>query len=161
MIQKCIVGLVLMLCVGLSAKAQTVEVLTFEQLQTRMASQKQEVVVYNFWATWCKPCVEEMPAFEKLYKEYQPKGVHVVFVSLDFKSKHAKVVEFADKKELQGEVILLDAPDYNAWIDKVSTEWGGSIPATLVVKKTGNVQKFHEGSMTYNELVTFIKPLLK
>lgn len=161
MMQKWILGLILTLGFGLSAMALTVEVLTFEQLAARMASPKQEVVVYNFWATWCKPCVEEMPAFEKLAADYKAKGLAVVFVSMDFKSKHAKVVEFAAQKELKNEVVLLNAPDYNAWIDKLSPEWSGAIPATLVVKKTGNVRKFHEGSFTYEELVSFIKPLIK
>lgn len=153
--------LLLGLLFTLGATAQTVEILTFEQLEARMANQKQEVVVYNFWATWCKPCVEEMPAFEKLAADYKAKGVHVVFVSIDFKSKHAKVVEFAAQKQLKAEVVLLNAPDYNAWIDKVSPQWSGAIPATLVVKKTGNIRKFHEGSFSYDELVSFITPLLK
>lgn len=159
--QKWIFGLALVLGFGLSAAAQTVEILTFEQFAAKVANQKQEVVVYNFWATWCKPCVEEMPAFEKLAKDYKAQGLTVVFVSMDFKSKHAKVVEFVGQKELQSEVVLLNAPDYNAWIDKISPEWSGAIPATIVVKKTGNVHKFHEGSFTYEELVNFIKPLLK
>lgn len=161
MMHKWILGLALAMGLCLSAGAQTVEVVTFEQLEKLIANQKHEVVVYNFWATWCKPCVEEMPAFEKLAADYKSKGVHVVFVSLDFKSKHQSVVDFAKKKALKAEVILLNAPDYNAWIDKISPEWGGSIPATLVVKKTGNARKFHEGSFSYEELVTFIKPLLK
>ena len=71
------------------------------------------------------------------------------------------LVEFVTQKQLQNEVVLLNAPDYNAWIDKVSPQWSGAIPATLVVKKTGNVLKFHEGSFTYDELVNFVKPLLK
>jgi thiol-disulfide isomerase/thioredoxin len=158
---KWILGMVLLFGLSQVVLAQTVEILTYEQLQARMSNQKQEVVVYNFWATWCKPCVEEMPAFEKLALDYQAKGVAVVFVSIDFKSKHAKVVEFVGQKQLKSEVVLLNAPDYNAWIDKVSPEWSGAIPATLVLKKTGNVQKFHEGSFTYEELVNFIKPLLK
>lgn len=161
MMRKWILALALVLGIGLSVSAQKVEILTFEQLQARMANQKQEIVVYNFWATWCKPCVEEMPAFEKLAADYKAKGLAVVFVSMDFKSKHAKVVEFVAQKQLKNEVVLLNAPDYNAWIDKVSPEWSGAIPATLVVKKTGKVLKFHEGSFTYDELVNYIKPLLK
>lgn len=161
MMQKWILALALVLGLGLNVSAQTVEILTFEQLQTRIANQQQEVVVYNFWATWCKPCVEEMPAFEKLAADYKAKGLAVVFVSMDFKSKHAKVVDFVAQKQLQNEVVLLNAPDYNAWIDKISPQWSGAIPATMVVKKTGNVLKFHEGSFTYDELLNFVKPLLK
>lgn len=161
MMHRMIMSLALLFCLGVSVAAQKVEIITFEQLQARITSQPQEIVIYNFWATWCKPCVEEMPAFEKLAIDYKTKGVAVVFVSMDFKSKHSKVVEFVAQRQLQNEVVLLNAPDYNAWIDKVSLEWSGAIPATLAVKKTGNVHSFHEGSFTYDELVNFIEPLLK
>lgn len=139
--------------------AQDVEVIDFERLETRIKNQPADkAVIYNFWATWCKPCVEEMPYFEMIHKEYGPKGVEVVFVSLDFKSKLSKVETFVVNKGLKAEVVLLDAPDYNAWIDKVSPEWSGAIPATLVVK--GDKQLFHEGSFTYQTLEKFIKPIL-
>ena len=143
----------------LQLSAQEVEVIDFATLQQRMEQQTMdELVVYNFWATWCKPCVEEMPYFEQLNTHYADKNVRVVFVSLDFKSKHQKVVDFVAKKQLQAEVVLLNAPDYNAWIDKISTLWSGAIPATLVRKGTN--KKFHEGSFDYQTLEAFIKPLL-
>lgn len=147
-------------CFGvIQLSAQEVAVVDFAGLQQRMKQQNtDELVIYNFWATWCKPCVEEMPYFEQLNTEYAGKKVKVVFVSLDFKSKHQKVVDFVAKKGLKAEVILLNAPDYNAWIDKISTQWNGAIPATYVVK--GGNNKFHEGSFTYEQLEQFIKPLL-
>lgn len=152
--------LLAIVCLGVfQLSAQEVAVVDFAGLQQRMNEQKKdELVIYNFWATWCKPCVEEMPYFEKLNANYAGKNVKVVFVSLDFKSKHQKVVEFVAKKGLKAEVILLNAPDYNAWIDKVSTDWSGAIPATFVLK--GDEHKFHEGSFTYEQLEQFIKPLL-
>lgn len=152
--------LLAIVCLGVfQLSAQEVTVVDFAGLQQKMNEQsKDELVIYNFWATWCKPCVEEMPCFEKLNANYAGKNVKVVFVSLDFKSKHQKVVEFVAKKGLKAEVILLNAPDYNTWIDKVSTDWSGAIPATFVLK--GDEHKFHEGSFTYEQLEQFIKPLL-
>lgn len=153
----------LILCVSVlvsfNSQAQQVDVIDFAGFQQILKEQPtDETVVYNFWATWCKPCVEEMPYFEQLQANYAAKGVKVVFVSLDFKSKLDKVTEFVGKKDLKAEVVLLYEPDFNSWIDKVSTKWSGAIPATLVVH--GDKKKFHEGQFTYQQLEAFVKPLL-
>lgn len=145
--------------VSITANAQQVEVINFAGFQQILKEQPaNKTVVYNFWATWCKPCVEEMPYFEQLNQNYAAKGVEVVFVNLDFKSKLQKVTEFVAKKDLKADVVMLYEPDFNSWIDKISTQWSGAIPATLVVK--GKEQKFHEGQFTYQQLEDFVKPLL-
>lgn len=149
----------LLMMASMTAFAQLPEIINFSQLKQRMADQKpDEVVVYNFWATWCKPCVEEMPGFEQLNSEYKSKGVRVVFVSMDFSSKQQKVADFIAGNKYKSEVVILSEPDANSWIDKINPQWSGAIPATLVVK--GDQQKFHEGSFTYKELVNFIQPLI-
>ena len=151
--------LLVIILASLTSVAQKVDVINFAGFQQLLKDQATDkTVVYNFWATWCKPCVEEMPYFEQLQAQYAAKGVKVVFVSLDFKSKLDKVTEFVGKKDLKAEVILLYEPDFNSWIDKVSTEWSGAIPATLVVH--GDKKKFHEGQFTYQQLEAFVKPLL-
>lgn len=145
--------------VSITANAQQVEVIDFAGFQQILKEQATDkTVVYNFWATWCKPCVEEMPYFEQLNQNYAAKGVEVVFVSLDFKSKQQKVTEFVAQKDLKADVVMLYEPDFNSWIDKISTQWSGAIPATLVVK--GKERKFHEGQFTYQQLEDFVKPLL-
>ena len=145
--------------VNFTTQAQQVDVIDFAGFQQILKEQPtDETVVYNFWATWCKPCVEEMPYFEQLQANYKAKGLKVVFVSLDFKSKLEKVTEFVGKKDLKAEVVLLYEPDFNSWIDKVSTQWSGAIPATLVVH--GDRKKFHEGQLNYLQLEDLVKPLL-
>ncbi len=114
--------------------------------------------VINFWATWCKPCVKELPAFEKLNENYKEQGIKVVLVSLDFPEKiKTGVVPFIEKHQLQSEVVLLDDPDANTWIPKVSEAWSGAIPATLIIKDGKKV--FFEKSFTYEELETEIKAI--
>lgn len=115
--------------------------------------------VVNFWATWCKPCVKELPAFEQINSDYSDKKVKVVLVSLDFPDKlETHVVPFTEKMELQSEVVLLDDDDMNRWIPMVSEEWSGAIPATIIVKQGS--RKFYERSFTYeeieNELLTML-----
>ena len=118
------------------------------------------VYVLNFWATWCKPCVKELPAFEKLNTEYATKGVKVVLVSPDFPDKlESGVIPFVEKKGLQSKVVLLDAPNENEWIPKVSELWSGAIPATLIVKDGNKI--FYERSFDFETLETEVQSILK
>lgn len=114
--------------------------------------------VINFWATWCKPCVKELPEFEKLNATYSDEKVKVILVSLDFPDKiEQQVIPFIEKNNLQSKVILLDDPDANSWIPKISEEWSGAIPATLFLK--GDNKKFFEKSFTFSELEKEIKSI--
>jgi thiol-disulfide isomerase/thioredoxin len=132
----------------------------FEALEEAFFNKEDELIyVINFWATWCKPCVKELPAFEQLNKNYKNEGVKVVLVSLDFPEKiKTGVIPFIEKHELQSHVVLLDDPDANTWIPKVSEEWSGAIPATVIVKD--GKKTFYERSFTYVELETEIKATL-
>lgn len=116
--------------------------------------------VVNFWATWCGPCVKELPYFEKLNSTYQNKNVEVILVSLDFPHLYEKKLKpFIKKKQLKSKVIALDDPDMNSWIPKVDKSWSGSIPATIIYKD--NERKFFEKSFTFNELEQEVKQFLK
>ena len=121
--------------------------------------EEQTTYVINFWATWCKPCIKELPAFEELNARYQDKGVKVVLVSLDFPDiLQSQVVPFVQKQGLNAEVVLLDDPDANSWIPKVSQQWSGAIPATLMIK--GESERFYERSFTYEELEEELQSIL-
>ena len=115
--------------------------------------------VINFWATWCKPCVKELPAFEMLGEEYKDENVEVVLVSLDF-PEHAKtrVISFIEEHELKSRLLLLDDPDANYWIPAVDKKWSGAIPATVIVKN--GERHFYERSFTYEELENELKTVL-
>lgn len=107
--------------------------------------------VVNFWATWCVPCVEELPSFEKLNEKYKNKKVKVLLVSLDMsKQVESRLLPFLKKKKIESSVVLLNDPDANAWIEKVDKAWSGAIPATIIYKKQD--RKFYERSFTYEEL---------
>ncbi len=119
-----------------------------------------KIYVINFWATWCGPCVKELPYFEKLNAVYNNKNVEVILVSLDFPHLYeSKLKPFIKEKELKSKVIALDDPDMNAWIPKVDKSWSGSIPATVIYNK--GKRKFFEQSFTYEELEKEIKTFLK
>jgi thiol-disulfide isomerase/thioredoxin len=138
-----------------------IEVVNFEELENLLSEQKEEVLLVNFWATWCKPCVEELPYFEEVHDSLAGPDLKVILVSLDFPNKlESQVVPFVKDKGLDPQVILLDDPHENDWIPKVDSTWSGAIPATLFIKK--GQRKFFEKSFTraslFNEVSQFIKP---
>lgn len=107
--------------------------------------------VVNFWATWCVPCVEELPNFEKINANYKENKVKVVLVSLDMvKSVNTKLLPFVKEKQIKSDVLLLHDTDADAWISKVDSTWSGAIPATLIYNS--EMRKFYERSFTYDEL---------
>ena len=132
----------------------------FDTFQKKILQKNNDTTyVVNFWATWCKPCVKELPYFEKINKEYADKKVKVILASLDFPNKvQSQVVPFIKKNKLHAEVILLDDADANTWIPKISEAWSGAIPATVIYKN--DKRMFYEQSFTYKELETEIQKLL-
>ena len=138
------------------------EVVSLEQLQAKTIQQNNDsLYVVNFWATWCRPCVGELPYFEKAGQNFADKKVKILLVSLDFLSQKEKVDQFVEKNKIQNSVYLLQAGDANIWINKVDTSWSGEIPAT-VIYKNGKKVFFREGDFsTQQELDSLIQTNLK
>ncbi|MGY0426564.1 MAG: TlpA disulfide reductase family protein, partial [Polaribacter sp.] len=111
----------------------TVKSYNYKELKPLLEKKDDKIYVINFWATWCGPCVKELPSFEKLKKEYGSKNVEVILVSLDFpKQVDKKLIPFIKKKNLQSKVILLDDANEDFWIKAIDKNWSGAIPATLI-----------------------------
>ncbi len=142
-----------------------VEIITFDRLQTLMQPNPDTVRIINFWATTCRPCIEEMPSFDRFHREYSipkdgVKPVQVLFVSLDFKRDvETKVIPFVKKRGVQATVVFLGPPK-SAEIDGVDASWSGSIPATLIVGTKAGQRSFYEKKMEYDELKDFVKTYL-
>lgn len=135
------------------------EVYDFESLEPLLNQQGDKVYVVNFWATWCAPCLKEMPHFEKLNANYKEKNVEVLFVSLDFPFNYDKKLKpYIKEHKLQSKVVALDDPDMNAWMPKVNEEWTGAIPITIIYNK--EKRQFYERTFTYNELEQEVKQFL-
>ena len=133
---------------------------TFDDFEPILHQDTDTTYVVNFWATWCGPCVKELPYFEALHKRYEDQPVKVVLVSLDFE-KHIvkKLLPFLNKKDIQSDVVLLADGKANNWIDKVDPSWSGAIPITLVYK--GDKREFYEKEFhSEQELVNIISPFL-
>ena len=132
------------------------EIYDYNSFEKFLNKNDDKVYVINFWATWCAPCVKELPYFEKLNTEYNNKNVEVILVSLDFPHLYEKKLKpFIKDKNLNSKVIVLNDPDMNTWIPKVDETWSGSIPATVIYKNDN--RKFYERSFTYEELEKEVK----
>lgn len=146
---------------SLYAHGQTVQVAEFEDLQRILLSGSDTTYVVNFWATWCVPCVKEFPAFQNLAANHQSEKVKVVMVSLDFASeKERTLLPFLRKHPIDAHVMLLDEPDYNAWIGRVDKAWGGEIPVTIIVNGARKIRRFFDHDFTPSSLEdTFTKTI--
>ncbi|CAM1349992.1 Redoxin [Tenacibaculum crassostreae] len=157
-------GLLLFSCENYSqSKAREASIkittLNYEQLKPFLNKNDKKVYVVNFWATWCMPCVKELPAFEKLNQEFKDKNVEILLVSLDFsKQIESNLIPFIKKRNLQSKVVHFDDSNEQFWIPDIAKNWSGSIPATLIYSKSK--RKFYEQSFSYeelqNELQTFL-----
>jgi len=138
-------------------KAQKVEVIKAQQLYQMIEVCEKEACVYNFWATWCAPCIKEIPEFDKL--AMASNEVRVRLISLDdVDDLTVKVKRFIEKRNLKAEVMLLDETDFNEWIPRVDEQWSGAIPATLVVTKSGD-RHFFEKEFKEGELEETLRKL--
>ncbi|NAS11796.1 TlpA family protein disulfide reductase [Poritiphilus flavus] len=107
--------------------------------------------IINFWATWCAPCIKELPYFEQVRKEQLQNDVEVILVSLDMPSMwQSHLIPFIERKKLESEVVILDDPKQNDWIPKIDIDWSGAIPATLIYNN--KKRKFYEQPFTYETL---------
>jgi thiol-disulfide isomerase/thioredoxin len=152
-----LIGFLLILNIAL-ANAQQTKVYKIDDLLNRIHNNTDTTYVVNFWATWCKPCVAELPEFEKLNENFKADKVKVILVSMDFKDELTKRLKvFLEKNKYGSEVVLLDEVNGNDFINKISTTWSGAIPATLITRKNKALDLFFEKKVTYDFLVEHIK----
>lgn len=124
---------------------------TYEQFEKLLKGNNDTTYVVNFWATWCAPCVKELPHLQQLYEQYKDQKVHLILVSLDVeKNKEHQLYPFLKKNLLKGEVLLLSQQGMSEWTRKINGDWDGSLPATLLYK--GAKQQFYPQSFEYDEL---------
>ena len=142
------------------SQAPKTEIIKFPRLEKMIRTPGPEIKVFNFWATWCAPCVKELPLFEAVHNK-NDKNVEITLISLDFSDKVSRVDSFVERKKMKLRTYLLDEIDYNAWIDKIDPQWSGSIPATLIINSKTGQRKFIEKELEEGELEKLIEELQK
>jgi len=141
--------------------SQGIPMIQTDQLTYWKNNTSDTVYVLNFWATWCGPCVAELPEFEKLNENYKGKNVQVVLISTDFKRNlENEVKSFVEEKKLKSRVVFLNEPRANDYINLVNPDWSGAIPATLIIANNKGYQRFFEKKLSYEELEAAVKAAL-
>ena len=140
-------------------EAQPVQAIKITQLQQVIADTKQPLIV-NFWATWCLPCIEEIPYFEKITARYAADSVRLLLVSLDLDDDTARVLPFAKGRGFQSSIIWLNETDADYFCPKVDEKWFGSIPATLFIYPKRNYRRFFEKQLKEEAFEQEVKAML-
>lgn len=154
--------MLLLLLVGMllfSSVSAQLQVVDFAGLDREVKHNNDTLYVVNFWATWCKPCVAEMPAFEAVNGQLQNQKVKMLFVSLNSVKEKTAVEKFLRERNYNIRPLLLNAGNPNIWLPAIDSSWTGAIPAT-VFYKNGKKVFFHEGDFTEASLTEAIKSKL-
>ena len=123
-----------------------------------MNSGKDEVLVINFWATFCKPCVAEIPSFIEITNKYKDQNVKLLLVSLDLPSFYPKkVAAFAKKNNWNANIVWLEETNADYFCPKIDPKWSGSIPATLIINPKTGYRKFFEEEMEKEKFELAVK----
>lgn len=134
-----------------------VEVVQIDWYRKLSTSMQDTLYVINFWATWCVPCVAELPNFEKLNRLNKHRKLKVILVSLDgLKSKDKVLIPFVNQRNIESEVVLLNEPNFNAWIDLIDSSWSGALPATLFLNPAKKIHGFVEKELKFTELDSLV-----
>ncbi len=152
--------LALILAVSFKTPSSKVPVYTkFADFEPLLHQNNDTTYVINFWATWCKPCVAELPFFDALETDFKNEKLKVILVSMDFENRVQNgVIPFIKERNIKSKVVVLDAPAQHNWIPKIDKNWSGAIPATYIYK--GKKSKFYEQSFTKQELHSVVKSFL-
>lgn len=151
----CVVGL-------LSYKTFTQDVMplsSVKDLETLRDSKKGKVVLVNFWASWCRPCVAEIPGLIKLYNNYKDSGFEIIFISVDVPEDiQSKVAPFLKSKGVDFTTYYNQFDKTDDLINFFDKNWQGAIPSTYIYDKDWNQTSSMVGSRSYE---IFEKEILK
>jgi thiol-disulfide isomerase/thioredoxin len=144
-----------------SAFSQQVKKVKIDEIQDLIQKSNHPVII-SFWATWCTPCVKEIPYFQETVKKYADNKVELVLVSLDFKESYPSNIEsFIKNKNFQASFYWLNETNATYFCPKIDQKWSGGIPATLFVNAKTNYRKFFDRQLTPLQVEAEVKAQVK
>ncbi len=143
--------------VGVCFSQQVSGVYKIADLLKRIDNKSDTIYIINFWATWCVPCVNELPEFDSFAMKHKNEKVKVLLVCLDFKEDlKLRVDPFLKKHTYKMECVLLDEINGNDFINQIDKKWSGAIPATFATKMNRNHTYFAEKKLNKTELESIL-----
>lgn len=141
-------------------RAQTIQKLKINEL-AEIISNSDSVLVINFWATFCKPCIEEIPDLIKYTKKYKKEKALLYLISLDLEDYYPQKIErFVSQKKYSANIAWLNESNADYFCPMIDTTWSGAIPATLIVNNKKGHKKFYEKQLNASEVEAAIKEAL-
>jgi len=140
---------------------QEIKSVKITEVEKVIAESKTPLII-NMWATWCKPCVEEISYFLKEVKDHRKDSLTILLVSLDFKEAFPDgISSFAAKRKFIAPIVWLDETNADYFCPKVDSKWSGAIPATLFINNKTGYRKFIEEQISHETLKKEIMAMLK
>jgi thiol-disulfide isomerase/thioredoxin len=139
-----------------SGQAQTIKTIDYKEFEQIISKPSDRIRVYNFWASWCRPCIMELPHFKEAQEKLKDKPVDFYFVTLDVPDKLEKAKEILKVRGFEGDHFLLNEPT-NYWIDLLDPNWAGDIPYTVLIKSDGGKIPASFVFNSTKQLVTFVE----
>ena len=125
-------------------------------------SKAEKPVIVNFFATFCKPCIKEIPYFQELARKYDSAGVQLLLVSIDMEETYpARLKAFAVKNKFTAPIVFLDETNADLFLPKIDEKWSGAIPASLFINNKTGYRKFTEGEIEKADLEKEIQTLIQ
>lgn len=153
---KSILVLVILLTGVCTINAQNAEIKKLAEFRKELVAPSDQILVFNFWATWCAPCIAELPVFEKVNQEDKDVKITLVSMDIDLNPDPQHVYKFISRKQIQSRVVILDAVDPNSWIDTIDKNWSGALPATLIINTKTGTRRFVNQALKEGELEKLI-----
>ncbi len=119
-------------------------------------------LIINFWATYCVPCIHEIPYFQTDAEKYKNDGVELMLVSLDLPDYYpARISSFVKKENFSASIVWLNETNADYFCPKIDKQWTGGIPSTLFINNKTHYRKFFERQLTEPQVEENIKALIK
>ena len=140
--------------------SQGIKKVKVTELEKTIRESKTPLII-NFWATFCVPCVEEIPYFQSQVKLHEQDSIKLLLVSLDLEDYYpVKIKNFAAKKKLSAPIVWLDEYNADYFCPRVDSSWSGAIPASLFINNKAGYRKFFEEQLSKEKLEKEIAALL-
>ena len=142
----------------------TASLATLDDVAREFRSLAGKPLLVNIWATWCEPCVEEFPDLVGFHRNFSPRGVGLLSLSVDLPDTvDSRVQPFLEKQAAPHDTLVLDAVQPEALADLLGVNasgWDGALPATFLFDETGAMQEVWFTSVSYEELAAAAEDVL-
>jgi thiol-disulfide isomerase/thioredoxin len=152
---------VILLTIRITFAQELVNISSVDDIAKIKNENNGKILVFNFWASWCKPCVKELPDLIKLNRDYKDRNIKLIIISLDFKEEvDLKLLPFLKDNNIDFPSYLLDVKDPDDIMNYFDSKWNGGIPATFIFDTSGQLKKFILGAHDYVFFENEIKKLI-